>query len=112
LPSPNVNDYQKEVKWAIQQTHGGDALWVESVLVKEVFRGETAWDGLVEVYTLSGHPKANKCFAWGVRRNDDKGWDVTAVLAIPPVTTPQTAVQAAIVAHARQATARRSPPSA
>lgn len=97
-----MNDYQKELKLAVQKMHGGDALWIESVPIKEVFRGETAWEGLVEVYALSGHAKAKQCFAWGVRRDDDNGWDVTAVLSIPPITTPHDAVKAAIVAYARQ----------
>lgn len=108
MPSPNVNSYHEELKRAIQGMHGGSALWLESVPVKEVFRGETAWEGTVEVFTLSGHANANKCFAWGVRRDDDKGWDVTAVLAVPPVVTPQNAVKAAIAAYARQASPRLS----
>lgn len=97
-----MSDYRKELQKAILATHGLKAAHLETVPVKEVFRGETAWEGDVEVFAVSGHAKAKQCFAWGVRRDDDKGWDVTAVLGIPPVTTPQTAVKAAIVAYARQ----------
>lgn len=74
---------------------------MKTVPVTEIFQGKVAWRGDVEVFTVS-HPKAKQCFAWGVRRDDDKGWDVTAVLGIPPVITPELAVKAAIVAYARQ----------
>ena len=95
-----VDTYREELKKAITAMHGGSPLWLATVPVKEVFRGQTAWDGEVEVFSLHGHPRAAQCFAWGVRRDDDKGWEVTAVLAIPPVVSPETAVKAAIAAHA------------
>jgi hypothetical protein len=88
--------------------HGGAAIWVSTVPVKEVFQGKTAWEGDVEVFDLPAHPKAKRCFAWGVRRDDGKGWDVTAVLAVPPITTPENAVKAAIAAYAKQQTLPRS----
>lgn len=103
-----MSAYISELRKAIKAVHGCDGAHVETVPVQEVFRGEVAWQGDVEVFAVSGHPKAQQCFAWGVRRDDDKGWDVTAVLAIPPVVTPQLAVRAAIVAHARQAAPPRS----
>ena len=102
-----MSDYHTELKRAIKEVHGVTASHFETVPVKEVFRGEVAWDGEVEVFNVADHPKARQCFAWGVRRDDGKGWDVTAVLAIPPVTTPQLAVKAAIAAHARQQTPPR-----
>lgn len=108
MPLEVVSDYRAELKKAIAAMHGATPLWLATVPVKEVFRGQTAWEGEVEVFSLHGHAKASQCFAWGVRRSDDKGWDVTAVLAIPPVVTPELAVKAAIAARARQATARRS----
>lgn len=101
-----MTDYAKELKYAIEATHGVVGLWIESVPVTEVFQGEIAWQGDVEVFSVTGHPKAKRCFAWGVRRDNDKGWDVTAVLGIPPVVTPELAVKAAIVAHARNRTTK------
>lgn len=98
-----MSNYIEELRHAIREAHGTAAMWVQSVPVKEVFRGETAWEGSVEVFEVSGHHKAKQCYAWGTRRDDNKGWDVTAVLAIPPITSPELAVKAAIVAHARQA---------
>lgn len=103
-----MSAYLSELRKAIKAAHGCDAAHVETVPVKEVFRGQVAWQGDVEVFDVKGHPRAAQCFAWGVRRDDDKGWDVTAVLGVPPVITPELAVKAAIVAHARQASPPRS----
>lgn len=103
-----MSDYISELRKAIKAVHGCEASRLETVPVKEVFRGETAWEGNVEVFAVTGHPKTNQCFAWGVRRSDNKGWDVTAVLAIPPITSPELAVKAAIAAYARQQTSPRS----
>lgn len=102
-----MKDYFAELVEAIRAVHGLEAVHLASVPVKEVFRGETAWEGEVEVFTVSGHPKATQCFAWGVRSADNKGWEVTTVLGVPPITTPQTAVKAAIAAYARQGSFRR-----
>jgi hypothetical protein len=104
----SVNAYLSEIKRAVGEMHGDPALWLETVHVKEVFQGETAWEGDVEVFALPGNRGARRCYAWGVRRDDDKGWDVTAVLGTPPINSPQDAVKAAIAAYARQQTPRRS----
>ena len=48
-----------ELKDAIRATHGCESLHVESVPVKEVFEGQTAWEGTVEFSTLSVIPKRN-----------------------------------------------------
>lgn len=102
-----MSDYLSELRKAIKAVHGCDASHLETVPVKEVFRGEVAWQGDVEVFAVTGHAKAKQCFAWGVRRDNDKGWEVTAVLGIPPVVSPELAIKAAIVAHARQVAAQR-----
>ncbi len=50
--------------------HGCESLHIESVPVKEVFEGETAWEGTVEVFELVGHPKANRAYVWTYRQGD------------------------------------------
>jgi hypothetical protein len=103
-----VTNYHAELARAIEATHGLHAIHLETKPVKDGFRGDVAWQGDVEVFGVADHPIAKQCFAWGVRRADGKGWDVTAVLAVPPVTTPELAVKAAIAAHAKQIAAQRS----
>jgi hypothetical protein len=102
-----VTPYLQELKKAIKATHEADGLWVESVPVKEVFRGETVFEGVVEVFAITNHPKAKHCYAWGYL-DERKKWQITAVLEIPPVTSPQTAVKVAVAAYARRA---MTPPS-
>ncbi|SRR5712692_7112161 len=89
-----------QLKDAIRATHGCESLHVESVPVKEVFEGETAWEGTVEVFDLVGHPKTNRAYAWSYRDGDET--KSIAVLQIPPVDSPQSAVKVAIASKARK----------
>ena len=82
---------------AVGVMHGCKARYKGSKAVREVFQGQTAWQGEVEIFKLSGHPKAKKCYAWFY--TDDQGErQYTTVLEIPPVDSPETAVKAAIAA--------------
>ncbi|MDQ3621211.1 MAG: hypothetical protein M3463_01785 [Verrucomicrobiota bacterium] len=91
-------DYIRRLGEAIKSTHGCTARHVGTKPVVEVFRGEVAWDGDVEVFNISGHPKARRCYAWGY---DDEGtFRITAVLELPPVDSPEAAVKVAIAAKA------------
>ena len=66
--------------------------------VHEVFQGKTAWQGVVEVFDLTGHPKAKRTYAWSHLDGDkDQSTRYVAVLEIPPVESPQTAVRASIL---------------
>ena len=89
-----------ELKDAIRATHGCESLHVQSVPVKEVFEGQTAWEGAVEVFDLVGHPQAKRAYAWSYR-DGDKIKSV-AVLEIPPVDSPQSAVKVTIAAEGRK----------
>jgi len=88
-----------ELKDAIRATHGCESLHVESVPVKEVLGGDTAWEGTVEVFDLVGHPKAKRAYAWRQRDGDEN--KTVAVLQIPPVDSPQAAVRVAIASKGR-----------
>ena len=92
----------EELQDVIHKLHGGKASHVESVPVHESFHGKTLWDGVVEVFDLAGHPKANRIYAWS-HDTDDPAHPkhYVTVLHIPPVVSPQTAVQAAIVQEYR-----------
>jgi hypothetical protein len=94
----------EELRGVIRKLHGAKATYVESVPVKEVFQGQTVWDGVVEVFDLKGHPKTHRAYAWSHDTDDPKHprRHVT-VLHIPPAISPQTAVQAFIVQEFRNA---------
>ena len=80
----------------IRQLHGCDSTWEKSVPVVEEVRGQTVWDGDVEVFAVT-HPKAQSAYAWS-----DADGNFTAVLGIPPATDPQNAVKVSIVAAAKK----------
>ena len=87
-----------ELKNAIRSTHGRESLHVESVPVKELFDGETAWEGTVEVFELVGHQSANRAYAW-IYRDGDQNQTMT-VLGVSPIDSPRNAVEIAITAKA------------
>ena len=90
--------YIGELEGAILRLHGVKSKHLSSVPVKEVFQGQTVWDGTVEVFELIGHPETNRAYAWA-HLEGDKGKQkrFVAVLHIPPIDSPQNAVKAAIV---------------
>jgi hypothetical protein len=66
----------------------------------EQFEGQIAWQGTVEVFDLIGHSKAKRAYAWTYREGDQN--KTIAVLEIPPVDSPQSAVKVAIAAKGRK----------
>jgi hypothetical protein len=93
-----TSQYISELRDVIRRLHGAEATYIASVPVKEVFGGQTVWDGIVEVFDLRGHPKANRVYAWAHDTDDpQKPRRHVTVLHIPPVTSAVMAVKAAIV---------------
>lgn len=90
--------YLEELRDVIHKLHGGKASHVKSVPVKETHKGQIVWDGVVEVFDLTGHPKTDRIYAWSHDTDDPENPKrYVTVLHIPPVVSPQTAVQAAIL---------------
>ena len=84
-----------EFEKAILATHGSTARLQSRSVVRELFKGEIAWEGEVLVFEIEGHPTATQCYAWSV---DGR---VAAVLHEGPIDSPRAAVRAAIVAEHR-----------
>jgi len=98
----NRQDYLDRLQVAVQQLHGCGAVHRATVPVHEVFRGQTVWQGNVEVFDLTGHPKAKRCYAWShLDGPNDERTRFVAVLEIPPVVSAETAVRVQIVKDAR-----------
>jgi hypothetical protein len=93
-------DYIAHLQKAIKATHGCESKHVESVPVREMHKGKVAWEGRVEVFDLIGHAKAKRGYAWSY--NLETGSRTLAVLELPPVISPVTAVRAAIVGELRE----------
>lgn len=107
----NHEDYIEELKAAILNVHGATATHVETVPVTEEFQGETVWQGEVEVFTIRGHPKAKRAYGWGFVVNENQGRKYVAVLELPPVNSPLTAVQAAIMSEIKNGKSKKGRPS-
>ena len=99
----NHDQYIEELKAAILNVHGATAEHVETVPVTEAFQGETVWQGQVEVFNIRGHPKAKRAYGWGFVVNENEGRKYVAVLELPPVDSPQTAVKIAVAAEIKNA---------
>jgi hypothetical protein len=89
-------EYIEQLQMVIWHMHKCRSTHVETVPVKETFQGQTAWEGEVEVFTVD-HADAKHCYAWGTSDGQ-----FTAVLGLPPATTPLNAVKVAIVAASKR----------
>ena len=95
--------YLERLKLAVEHLHKCGAVHAASVFVHEVFRGETVWNGVVEVFDLTGHPKAKRAYGWSHKDGkDDLDERFVAVLEIPPVESAETAVRVSIVADKKR----------
>jgi hypothetical protein len=90
------SQYLAHLAKAIKATHGCNSKHLEQVPVCETFQGKKVWEGNVEVFDLVGHTKAQRCYAWAY--DVETGSRTVAVLELPPVISPITAVRAAIAA--------------
>jgi hypothetical protein len=94
--------YLQKLADAILRTHGVTATHLESVPVLETFRGQVAWEGRVEVFSVEHPHGAVRCYGWGYPSDaDPKRTEFVCVLGAGPVTSALTAVQAAIRAQGR-----------
>ena len=80
--------------------HHCKATHEQSFPVKEMFGEKTVWEGVVESFTITGHPKTKRCYAWSFL--DGKETRYVTVLEIPPVESPHTAVRVAIASKAQK----------
>jgi hypothetical protein len=96
------NDYIERLQQVIFHLHKAASTWVESVPVREVFQGRVIWEGPVGLFTITGHHRAKRCYAWSHKAGkDDQDERFVAVLEIPPVTGPHSAVQVSIAAEVK-----------
>ena len=96
--------YIERLRQAIRDLHGCKSEYLQTVPVTEVFQGKTIWQGEVEVFSIRGHPKAKRAYAWAHLSGDnDQQTRYVAVLELPPVDSPQAAVKAAIASEIKHA---------
>jgi hypothetical protein len=111
--------YLKLLQRAIEEKHKCRAVHRESVHVLETIENRVMWTGEVEVFELTGHAEAEKCYAWSHREKgasssilNSENMRLITVLGKRPVDSPQMAVRAAIFYDVQPAPLRNhdSPP--
>jgi len=94
--------YIEDLRDIIRRLHGAEATHVESVPVKETLKGQTVWEGIVEVFDLAGHATAHRVYAWAHETDDpDKPVRHVTVLHLHPIKSAQDAVRVAIMQETR-----------
>jgi hypothetical protein len=54
----------EQLKESVERQHHCKARLAQSVPVTEAHNGATVWEGVVNVFDLTGHPKATRAYAW------------------------------------------------
>jgi len=95
-------DYLASLQVAIRLVHQCNAIHRQTVSVHETVDSQTIWKGEVEVFDLTGHAEAKKCFAWS-HSQKGKGVRFVTLLEKWPVNSPEMAVKSAIFFDAQPA---------
>jgi hypothetical protein len=95
----NKSDYIARLQTTIQHLHNCAAVHRATVPVHEVFQGKTVWQGDVEAFDLTGHPKAKRCYGWSFGEPEE----FITILELPPVDSAQSAVKVATAYQIKKA---------
>lgn len=88
-----------KIQKAVERTVGAKVSHVESEIVIEKFRGETIWEGVVEVFKVETPPPV-LAYGWAVTGPDEP--EYVAVLGTPPINSALAAVRAWIVSGGKK----------
>jgi hypothetical protein len=86
------------LKQVIEIQHGGKSEFAQSVRVAKWSGHPSSWDGVVHIFTLTGHPTARRAFAWSSPIAGSHSQRYFAVLQQGRVRTPAEAAKAAAAA--------------
>lgn len=92
----------EDVKRAIEHLHNCKAIYLEDVAVIEKFGDKTVWEGIVHVFKIKGHPKADKCYAWSSPIEGSTKRRYYAVLHVSPIDSAVKAVRASLLADFKE----------
>ena len=94
-----MNTLLDKITRAVEATVEGAVTHRESVPVVETFRGQTIWEGMVEVFAVA-EPPPSVAYGWAVE--SDQGPQYVAVKGEPPADSPLAAVRVWLVAQSRK----------
>jgi hypothetical protein len=97
--APNRPDANKSLIMTLQDkirsVHKCESVHAESLPLNVDAGGKIIWQGRVEVFTLKGHPKAKRCYAW--MHPPARPTQCKVVLEIPPIDSPRKAVYSTVL---------------
>ena len=85
-----------ELRKAVEAMPGCHASLREVVPVRETFKGQSVWEGVVHVFSFD-LKDYDTCYAWSMAAHGDRR-RVMTVLGMPPIESARMAVMASIVA--------------
>ena len=86
---------------AFNQGHDLETTHVESVPINDTFKGQTVWEGVVDVFDVKNHPHIKRAYGWQYK--DDNGeTQYATVLGVIPINSPLGAVRAFIASQAEK----------
>lgn len=88
-----------QLQRAVEAQHGGKAIFVDVLPLKEIWNGQTVWEGVVHIFDLRGHPEATRAYVLSSSIDDADKRQFHALLHLGAIRSPLDAVQAAIVAE-------------
>jgi hypothetical protein len=89
-----VTERIKFIQKALKQAHDVETAHVKSVPIRETFKGETVWEGIVEVFDVKGHPHVRRAYGWQYEENGELQY--ATVPGVVPINSPLGAVRAFI----------------
>ena len=91
-------EYVERLKMVVEQFNNCSAVPGSSKHVKEVFQGQTAWEGDVEVFDRKGHPKARRAYGSSYAEPEQ----FITILKLPPVDSPKGAVKVGVACQIKR----------
>ena len=89
----------EQLQRLVELSHSCRATLVQSVPVRETFRGKLAWEGNVYIFAIEGNPEARRAYAWYSPIAGSEARRIVSVLHEGLIRSPVDAVRAAIVAE-------------
>jgi hypothetical protein len=93
-----VSERIERLKDAVEKAYECKARHIVSEPVDDLFQGEVAWDAVVAIFELEDYPRAKRCYAWAHIEDGEPRY--TTVLEVPPVNSPESALEVAIATKA------------
>lgn len=93
-----MSDTLETIQRTVEATVEGPVTHRESVPIVETFRGQTVWEGIVEVFDV-GEPPPAVAYGWAV--DSDQGPQYVTVKGEPPADSPLAAVRVWLVSQSK-----------